>query len=227
MENIGGENVESKESDKLLGLQVSSKLNWKLHQEKLCITLRQRLGLLRRIKCKVPKEKLIIIAEAIFTSKIRYGLPVYYRPRITEEDSSCKSQEAIQVLQNDMLRMVAGYKRSDRINMRELREKFRMMSVNQLACYHILMECRNIILKNASKQVKDKMLPTNQKSGYELRSEKRGDLKVLTNPKKSCQSFSYFATKLWNLLPEDIRSKTKPLQFKTAIKPWIFRTIPN
>ena len=113
MENIGGEKVESKDSEKLLGLQVSAKLDWKVHLDKLAITLRQRLGLLRRIKYKVPNDKLQIIAEAIFTSKIRYGLPVYYRPRITEEDPSCKRQDTMQVLQNDMLRLVAGYKRSD------------------------------------------------------------------------------------------------------------------
>ena len=80
MEDIGGEELESKDSEKLLGLQVSAKLDWGVHIDKLCITLRQRLGLLRRIKCKIPREKLQMIAEAIFISKIRYGLPVYYKP---------------------------------------------------------------------------------------------------------------------------------------------------
>ena len=42
-------------------LDFFSGIHQKLHQEKLCIALRQRLGLLRRIKCKVPQEKLIII----------------------------------------------------------------------------------------------------------------------------------------------------------------------
>ena len=227
MENIGGDRVESKESEKLLGLQVSSKLNWKVHIEKLCITLRQRLGLLKRIKCKVPRDKLQIIAEAIFTSKIRYGLPIYYRPRLTEEDPACKNQEALQVLQNDMLRLIAGYKRSDRVNMSKLRKKSNIMSINQLACYHILMECKNILDHNASKQVKEKMVPEERKSGCTLRSQTRGDLKIMMKPKNSCQGFSHFAARLWNMLPEDIRNKSKTLQFKTALKLWIFTKIPN
>ena len=131
MDNIGGEKLQSKESEKLLGLQVSSKLDWKVHMDKLCITLRQRLGLLRRIQYKIPREKLLIIAEAIFVSKIRYGLPVYYKPRLADEDPMCKSQDALQVLHNDMLRLIAGHRRSDRTNMKELRSKFNMMSVNQ------------------------------------------------------------------------------------------------
>ena len=101
-----------------------------------------------------------------------------------------------------------------------------MMSVNQLACYHMLMECRNIVVNNASKQLKDKWMPE-EKSYYQLRSESRGDLKILKNPKKSCQGFSDFAAKLWNMIPEDIRNKTKPTQFKAAIKPWIFTNIPQ
>ena len=121
IDNIGGETLEAKGSEKLLGLQVSSRLDWKVHITKLCTTLRQLLGIMKRIKCKIPKDKLMIIAEAIFVSKIRYGIPVYYRPRLNEEDPSCTHQEAIQVLHNDMLRMIAGYERRDRINMKELR----------------------------------------------------------------------------------------------------------
>ena len=226
MSNIGGEKLEAKESEKLLGLTVSSQLNWKTHMEKLCVTLRQRLGLMRRIKCKVPREKLKIIAEAIFISKIRYGLPVYYKPRLSDEDPCCNSQEAIQVLHNDMLRLIAGYERRDKINMKRLRERFKMMSVNQLACYHMLMECRNIMVNNASRQLKDKLMPE-VKSCYELRSESRGDLKIKRIPKKSCEGFSLFAARLWNMLPENIRNETKPTQFKAALKPWIFTTIPN
>ena len=227
MANIGGDRVESKESEKLLGLLVSSKFTWKLHIDKLCITLRQRLGLLKRIKCKVPKDKLQIIAEAIFTSKIRYGLPIYYRPRLTEEDPSCKNQDALQVLQNDMLRLISGYKRSDRINMSDLRKKAKMMSVNQLACYHIIMECKNILSHNASKQVKEKMVREKLNDGCTLRSQTRGDLKILMKPKNSCLGFSHFAARLWNMLPEDVRNKSKPAKFKPALKQWIITTIPN
>ena len=126
-----------------------------------------------------------------------------------------------------MLRLVAGYERRDRMNMKELRERYNMMSVNQLACYHILMECRNILVNSASKQVKDKMMPEKQRNNFQLRSEKRGDLKILTNPKKSCKGFSYFGVKLWNMLPEVIRNEEKTPKFKAAIKPWIKTKIRN
>ena len=73
---VGGEVLETADSEKLLGLMVNSDLNWTTHVDKLCTTLKQRLGLMRRIKCKLNSNKLQIIAEAIFQSKIRYGISV-------------------------------------------------------------------------------------------------------------------------------------------------------
>ena len=46
----------------------------------------KRMGLLKRIKKRVSKEKLIIIAEAIFNSKIRYGIAAYLIPIFERED---------------------------------------------------------------------------------------------------------------------------------------------
>ena len=66
---IGGEILKSKETEKLLGLNISSNLDWEKHVHLLCITLKQRLGMLARVKNKVNKEKLKTISEAIFMSK--------------------------------------------------------------------------------------------------------------------------------------------------------------
>ena len=41
---VGGVTLETKASEKLLGLTVNSDLNWTSHVEKLCTTLKQRLG---------------------------------------------------------------------------------------------------------------------------------------------------------------------------------------
>jgi hypothetical protein len=84
--NIGGENLNSTYSEKLLGLNLNSDLNWNTHIEKLSIDLKKRIGLLKRIKQRIPRDTLVIIAEAIFNSKIRYGIAVYITPVFEEED---------------------------------------------------------------------------------------------------------------------------------------------
>ena len=75
----------------------------------------------------MPKNKLIIISEAIFNSKIRYGIAAYITPIFEREDLKHKKLSSnaheLQVLQNDMLRLILGLKQKDHINMQQVREK--------------------------------------------------------------------------------------------------------
>ena len=50
------------------------------------IELRKRTGLLRRIKPRLPVDKLIMIAESIFNSVLRYGISLYITPTYEKED---------------------------------------------------------------------------------------------------------------------------------------------
>jgi hypothetical protein len=62
-----------------LGLHINADFGWSTHVDQLSIELKKRIGLLRRIKKRVPKEKLVIIAEAIFNSLLRYGVAVFLK----------------------------------------------------------------------------------------------------------------------------------------------------
>ena len=80
MDNTGGEQLESTFPEKLLGLHINSNFEWCTHVDKISIELKKRIGLLRRIRNRIPKNKLVIIADAIFNSKLRYGIAVYLNP---------------------------------------------------------------------------------------------------------------------------------------------------
>ena len=90
VENIECQKLESINSEKLLGLNINSDFEWSTHIEKINIELKKRIGLLRRIRHRIPKRKIVIIAEAIFNSKVRYGIAVYLRPVFEEEDLKMK-----------------------------------------------------------------------------------------------------------------------------------------
>ena len=117
---IGGEILKFNQTEKLLGLNISSNLDWDTHVDLLCISLKQRMGLLARAKDKVTKEKLQIISEAIFMSKVRYGLAVYTKPKY--EFNHLKQHmdpnvARLQVIQNDLLRMMQGHSGKSHTNM--------------------------------------------------------------------------------------------------------------
>ena len=75
-----------KKSEKLLGLNIASDFNWKTHCEKFASQLNQTVGMLGRMRFRLPVDKLLMVAEAIFNSKIRYGCSVYLQPIFERED---------------------------------------------------------------------------------------------------------------------------------------------
>ena len=80
----------------------------------------KRLGMLKRIKKRVTTSTLLIIAEAIFNSKIRYGICVYLKPTFEKEDVKTEKlteeMRQLQTHQNHMLRMVFGHSINDHVN---------------------------------------------------------------------------------------------------------------
>ena len=134
--------------------------------------------------------------------------------------------QKLQVLQNDMMRVVHGLRRSDHTNMAKLREEEGIMSVNQLSYYHHLVEMYNVIWKNSSMQLKRKI---QQLTGgdHQLRNETRGDLRIPIKPSRGCVGFSYKGTRVWNNTPKFIRENLEEKEFKADSKWWIMKNIPD
>ena len=196
--------------------------------EKLSTELKKRIGLLRRLRYKLPRNRLRIVAEALFNSKLRYGAAVYLKPIFESEELKAEhlpgETRILQTLQNDMLRAIYGYSREQHVNMKKLRENIKMMSVNQIAVYHTIIETYNVVVKDSSKQLKEKMLP--EQDRYFLRSTENGDLKIPIKPKSSCTGFTYFGPKIWKELPKQIKEAKSYSSFKQKVKSWVWETIP-
>ena len=109
--------------------------------------------------------------------------------------------------------------------MQKLREEKKIMSVNQIACYHVAIEMFNIIHKASSASIQENLKIEDR--GYTLRSLEDGQVKVPQRGKKSCIGFSYNGPKLWNHLPSDIRKTVEKEQFKIKLKNWIWSFIPS
>ena len=191
-------------------------------------TLKQRLGILARVKDKVNKEALKITAEAIFTSKIRYGLAVYSKPKFQfnhQEQPMDANIAKLQVVQNDLLRLMQGKNRKSHTNMQKMREDLKFMSINQLSCYHVAMEMYNIINHSSSDLLKEEFKLEQRR--YELRCLEDGKVKVPEKGKKNCTGFSYIGPKFWNHLPGHIRKTTIKGIFKAKLKDWIWDEVPS
>ena len=72
--SLNGQNLTHVSNIKLLGLQIDSVLNWKLHIDSIGNTLSSKVGLLHRLSRFVPQKLLIIIYTALVQSVIDYAL---------------------------------------------------------------------------------------------------------------------------------------------------------
>ena len=111
----------------------------------------------------------------------------------------------LQVIQNDMIRLLIGKTRKNHTNMEKTRQKMKIMSVNQLSGYHVAIEMYNIINHKSSETLHEeiKIVPR----GYNLRGLEDGKVQVPEKVKKSCNGFHYIGPKLWNFLPGHIRKQ--------------------
>ena len=182
------------------------------------------MGLLKRIKRKVNNEKMEMIADAIFQSKLCYGGSPKFEFNHLEQPMD-PNIARLQVIHNDLLRLMQGKTRKNHTNMQNLRENIKAMSVNQLSCYHVAIEMYNIINHKSSDSLHKemKMVPR----GYNLRGLEDGKVKVPEKGKKSCNGFHYIGPKLWNFLPEHIRKTTIKNIFKDKLKDFIWEQIPS
>ena len=169
-----------------------------------------------------------MIAEAIFQSKLRYEISVYSIPKFefkSLEQTMDPNVSKLQVIQNDMMRLLIGTNRSSHTNMENLRQQLRMMSVNQLSVYHVAIEMYNIINNKSSESLHEEM--KYEPRGYGLRGIEEGKVRVPDKGKKSCNGFHYMGPKLWNFLPKHVRQTTIKAIFKEKLKDFIWESIPS
>ena len=93
-----------------------------------------------------------------------------------------------------MLRVIFGFQLKNCVNMKNLREEIKMMSVNQISVYHTLLEAYNVMRHLSSEQINKRWKLIERK--YALRSTTKKQLNVPEKPKLKCLGFTYNGAKL-------------------------------
>ena len=95
---IGKEKISRVSNAKLLGVTFDEDLKWNTQvfgKGGVISCLNQRLYVLRRLKNFINLESLKKVANSIFVSKIRYGLQLLGKVRLTNEDPTQVELKAI------------------------------------------------------------------------------------------------------------------------------------
>ena len=168
--------------------------------------------------CQLPKTEVTKVVQCLWMSKVRYGLQLCNQVRMNHEDPTNSLIEAVQLLQNKMLRMLDRVSLKDHVSTSSLLHKYNMPSVNQLAAQIKLTEawkCNNI------EQYPLKLEPNNPNRPDTDRVIRTSSIKLWKDDAKTVAaklSFSSDTARLWNMAPEAIKQAPTLNTAKSEIK---------
>ena len=197
-----------------MNIKIKNKTQWKSHifgKKGLISSLNQRLFFIKRISSHLPNNKISTIVDAIWTSKLRYGLQLFSEVRVTDDNPQSNIMSQIQKAQNKLLRVLCKVTISDKKSIKDLLSETNMLSVNQMAGQVILTEMWKIINDPVHPLTIDIKKYTN---GMETRSVTQKDV-IETSTRKG---FIGAGSRLWNKAPENIKSAKTIGTAKKAIK---------
>ena len=213
-------------SERILGIQVSNNLGWKDQLAHLHSALLQRVSLFCRVCRRLPSVNLLPVLDGIATSIIRYCLPLFAKPRTSEEDTMKKEWKALQVVYNKAVRALLHVSLKDHKRTTELFEEAGLLSINQLACQSII----TLVWKTLAGKCKGAQGLFNRKTTNtqaHTRSQETVWLEVKNRSKLTIQSLPSIGAELWNMCPREIKDSPQvvKLELKETIKRFV-KTLP-
>ena len=217
---VGNTMIKRTPHTKLLGVHIDENQGWVTHVNSLKTTLNQRLFLIRRITQHLPRNKLINVVHCLWVSKLRYGLQLCTSVQLHHQEQKTMTMKTLQITQNRLLRVLNKTRVADKVSIKSMLDKFKLLSVNQLSAEIKLIEVWKSI--NIDK-CPIKLEPYNpiqnaSASRPQLRPKQTRVFKDTTRLKLSKCIFNIDAARIWNMAPIEIKTANSISCAKSAIK---------
>ena len=156
------------------------------------------------------------VADGIFLSLIRYGLPVYCPLRLKENDPNPTIIKDLKKVFNDCLRLLNNKTWEDHASIDEMLDALNWSSINQLCGETRLIEAWKTV--HSEKYCMQEILSIKEKNRYSTRSNdvtllEQGEINKFSNGR-----FVNMTAKIWNECPREIKEETKFERAKLLIK---------
>ena len=143
------------------------------------------------------------LVDGLFTSKIRYGLQLYGRVRVSEQDPENTELKSIQLVQNKLLRTLNGTRVKDKISTMPLLKNFNMLALNQLNAQMKLLEMWKAI--NVDKYPLQLKQQNTDHCGATTRADSRNRPCNFGKTNLTHNTSVSDAVRVWNLAPDQIK----------------------
>ena len=205
---IGNEKLEHVNHYKYLGVWLDSTLNWKTHLHKMQSKIKQRLGMLRRVRHCIDASTTLLLYNSIILPLLDYCDTVY---------GNCNIADIIklQILQNRAGKIILEVPYDTRTQ--KVLTDLNWFYMTERLFYHrciLMFKCLNGL---APAYLSDVF--SFNSHAYNTRSATRRNLRLPKCKSMTGQkAFHYLGAKLWNTLSIDTRNCTTIGAFKSKLK---------
>ena len=205
--------IDKVSTQRLLGIFIDDHLSWTTHIDHLCSTLSSKISLLRQISAYVPQDIQKLYYQSYIVPLLDYGCNTW-------GTTSSANIERLSKLQKRAARIIL---KADFMTPSKLMfETLGWLSVPKRLLYNKAILTYKALNNLTPAYISNLLTPLSEKHSRSLRSSENG---LLCIPRSRSalydRSFSHSASKLWNSLPQDIRTKSSLNAFKTSIRDYI------
>ena len=136
---VDGVTITPSEKITLLGFTLDSKLQPQVYLKELADNVLYRKHVVGRLSAHVPPHVLKMFARATVLGKIRTYIHLSLKVRLSETDPHTMWGKKLQVILNDVARIVVKKRRSDHVRVEDLMKKAGLETVNSMVCYNSAM----------------------------------------------------------------------------------------
>jgi hypothetical protein len=222
---VGQTMIQRSYSTKLLGVMIDENQDWRVQLKTVTTSLNHRLFLIRRIQNLLPQEKIMCVVHSLWMSKLRYGLQLYSKVVLKDDERKSSIMKALQLTQNRMLRGLNRTRVSDRISVKSMLEKYGLLSVNQLSVQIKLIEVWKSINVQESAITLEPYNSHTSELRLALRDRPNRIFKETSKYGVSQSSFHMDAARIWNSAPSAVTNAKTLVELKRITTVYA-RTLP-
>lgn len=204
------DNVEIKCEDSvtLLGVNIDFLLNFNIHVSEICKKASKQLAVLKRLGRFLTKNGKMAIYNSFIASNFNYCPIVWHFCSVASTNKMEKIQErALRFIHNDF------QSSTDALLAMSGTSPLHIKRMKLMAC-----EVYKIVNDLSPQYIRD--LINIKVSQYNFRSEHQASLPQVNSSRYGLKSFRYEAARIWNSLPNNIRTAESFCQFKRLIRTW-------
>ena len=198
--SIGESETISSKSVKLLGVHIDNRLKFDQHINLICKKANQKLHALARVSSYIVISKKKVLFNAFFFSQFSY-CPLTWMCHSREQNAKIN-----RLIYNDK-----------KFSFQEMLDRDKSVNIHHKNLQQLSIEMFKVV-KGLSPEIFSNLFSEKESSGYNLRSNDGFIVPQTNTVYNGEETISVLGPKIWNALPEDLRTEETLPSFKSGLK---------